>query len=164
LLSIESKVFAPVLRAGDHLGFSLRANPTVQSRQRHDQGGKTSRHDVVMAALKPLPADERGRHRASIIARAGYEWLAARAERSGFALAASRPPDLDDNEDDPGLLTIDGYEQWRFRRIGEAGRISVLEFDGILRVTDPERLLTAVASGIGRARSFGCGLMLLRRL
>jgi CRISPR system Cascade subunit CasE len=39
----------------------------------------------------------------------------------------------------------------------------VLDFEGVLEVTDPVRFLAALANGFGRARAFGCGLMLIRR-
>jgi CRISPR system Cascade subunit CasE len=31
-------------------------------------------------------------------------------------------------------------------------------------VTDPERFTAALVNGIGKARAFGCGLMLIRRV
>jgi CRISPR system Cascade subunit CasE len=163
LLEIDTKPFAPELRKGDRLGFSLRANPTQQSGKKGDSG-KTTRYDVVMHALHATPRDKRGEQRPTAIMQAGYRWLSERAERSGFRLLAKGPPDVYDDEDaDHALLRIDGYEQWRFARIGRKGRISVLDFDGILEVTDPALLLSAIASGFGRARAFGCGLMLIRR-
>lgn len=36
-------------------------------------------------------------------------------------------------------------------------------FEGVLEVTDPERLAEAVATGIGPAKAFGCGLLSLAR-
>jgi CRISPR system Cascade subunit CasE len=40
----------------------------------------------------------------------------------------------------------------------------VLDINGVLTVKDPERFLVALASGFGRARAFGYGLMLIRRV
>lgn len=162
LLDIETQTFAPLLKAGDRLGFSLRANPTHQSRER-GEGGKTVRQDVVMKVLHDVPKEERGERRPALIQQAGYQWLSGQATRSGFRLLAQPGADTED-EDDDSLLRIDGYEQWRFARIGRNGRISVLEFDGVLEVTEPELLLARIASGFGRARAFGCGLMLIRRI
>lgn len=54
-------------------------------------------------------------------------------------------------------------------------RLSVLDLEGILVVTDPAAFLDKVAlklgtasdaaaqAGFGRAKAFGCGLMLLKR-
>ena len=47
LWRIESKPFAPRLASGDHLIFSLRANPTIKKSGGKEQG---KRHDVVMHA------------------------------------------------------------------------------------------------------------------
>ena len=40
----------------------------------------------------------------------------------------------------------------------------VMDFSGMLEVKDPARFLTQLAQGFGRARAFGCGLMLIRRI
>ena len=42
-------------------------------------------------------------------------------------------------------------------------RFSVLDFTGVLEVRDPAAFLAAIARGFGRAKAFGCGLMLIRR-
>lgn len=39
----------------------------------------------------------------------------------------------------------------------------MLEFEGTLTVEDPPRFLSAIATGFGKARAFGLGLMLIRR-
>ena len=40
---------------------------------------------------------------------------------------------------------------------------STLDFEGILTVRDPDSFLAAIARGFGAAKSYGCGLMLIRR-
>jgi CRISPR system Cascade subunit CasE len=39
--------------------------------------------------------------------------------------------------------------------------LNIVQFDGYLQVTDPDKLLTAVQTGIGPAKAFGCGLLSL---
>jgi CRISPR system Cascade subunit CasE len=39
-----------------------------------------------------------------------------------------------------------------------------MDFDWILSVTDKGRFLNALYCGIGPAKAFGCGLMLIRRV
>ena len=51
-----------------------------------------------------------------------------------------------------------------FRRKGLAGKIVQVRFEGILEVKNPESLRTLIESGIGPAKSFGCGLLLIRRV
>ena len=158
LLDVETKPFAPHLVAGQLLGFSLRANPVRQSGANPKFGvARTTRHDVVMHALKALPPAQRAAARPAIIQSEGRAWLEAQAVRSGFAL-------LPFDEDDATSLNIDGYDQLRFERLGQKGVISVLEFDGLLRVIEPDLFLAKLGAGFGRAKGFGCGLMLIRRV
>lgn len=50
-----------------------------------------------------------------------------------------------------------------FHRGGSAGKLVTVTFDGVLTVTSPEVFRNLVASGIGAAKSFGCGLLTLAR-
>jgi CRISPR system Cascade subunit CasE len=147
----ETKEFAPALAAGDRLRFSLRANATRSIKAEGAARGK--RADVVMAALKAVPKAARAEARPGLIADAGSEWLAAQGERHGFALT------------EDAVLHVDGYDQLRLARPdARAITVSVLEFEGILQLTDPVRFLAALAKGFGHAKAFGCGLMLIRRV
>ena len=49
---------------------------------------------------------------------------------------------------------------------GKRGRLrfSTVDLTGELVVTDAARFATTLASGIGRAKAFGCGLLLVRPL
>ncbi|MCW3476872.1 type I-E CRISPR-associated protein Cas6/Cse3/CasE [Limobrevibacterium gyesilva] len=149
LFDVESKPWAPGLRRGDRLGFLLRANPTVARSPAPGVRGK--RHDVVMDALHGMPREERAGARRAAIVTAGAEWLARQGTRAGFALETD-------------LLRIDGYDTVRIPRGGSVcAEFGVLAFEGVLTVTEPAALVAAVTCGLGRARAFGCGLMLLRR-
>lgn len=151
-LDVETKPFEPVLRKGQRLWFSLRANPVRQATHQAEH----KRRDVVMHALYDLPPEERATARPLAIQQAGLAWLEGQGERNGFRLPTP------EDEDQP-TLRIDGYEQLRIPRLGRKGVVSVLEFDGELEVTNPEAFLSRLAAGFGRARAFGCGLMLIRR-
>lgn len=168
LWRVDAKPFAPDLRAGDHLAFKLRVNPVVE---RHgspvlDASGvpklrksgreklKVTRHDVVMdAKLRVGWKDLRETDRPSL-AQLAYEaggcWLRERQERLGVRLADAE-------------LRVDGYRTWR-QRSGKRIALSMLDFGGVLQLVDPERFLTVLLAGIGPAKAFGCGLMLVRRL
>ena len=50
------------------------------------------------------------------------------------------------------------------RETGVSAIFGVLDISGVLIVEDPVRFLAAQAAGFGRARAFGCGLMLIRRV
>lgn len=75
-------------------------------------------------------------------------WLARQGEHHGFAIEAA-------------LVT--GSELLRSRK--QDSRISVLKacFDGRLRVRDCVALASALRSGIGPGKAFGCGLLSLGR-
>jgi CRISPR system Cascade subunit CasE len=144
------KPFAPVLKAGDRLQFSLRANPVVR---RHDpRRGRSVKHDVVMDALRSHPGGERTDHRFAVMRERGFAWLERQAERAGFTVRTDR-------------VRVDGYEQHRVTRKGPAPAMSfsTLDFDGLLTVNDPDAFLAAIAGGFGAAKAYGCGLMLIRR-
>jgi len=149
LFEIDSKDFAPALSAGDRLGFALRANPVVARKAEGAKRGKRS--DVVMDALHSVPKGaERQQRRPDAVITAGRAWLVRLGERHGFQ------PDQD--------VTVDGYETIRIPRSGrDLIRFGRLDFEGTLTVTDPVIFLAALAKGFGRARAFGCGLMLIRR-
>lgn len=138
------KPFAPVVHTGDQLGFVLRANAT-----RAKSDGK--RVDVVMDALHSIPSGQRNTQRMDIAAREGRAWLERQAEKGGFRL-------LDAQLQDYSTETLPS-KNGRKNQI----RFGIIDLAGSLEVTEPELFLKTVAGGLGRAKAFGCGLMLIRR-
>ncbi|MCB1387901.1 MAG: type I-E CRISPR-associated protein Cas6/Cse3/CasE [Rhodobacteraceae bacterium] len=141
----EVKPFAPQLSAGDQLAFSLRANAT---RARKGVG----RVDVVMDALHAVPKGQRAPERMVAAQAAGTEWLAGQGDRAGFRLLAVAVGDY-------SVVALPGH---RGARRGQP-QFGILDMTGAIEVTDPAALLPALAQGFGRAKAFGCGLMLIRR-
>lgn len=147
--------YAPILEVGQRLQFELRANPTV----RHGRDGKSKRHDVVMEAKRrlllerglahwaDLTGDNRPALQALIHQRCGH-WLQRRGENCGFAL------DLDG-------LVVESYLQHR-EKSDEKLQFTTVDFRGRLTVIDPQRFQSALFAGIGHAKAFGCGLLLIR--
>jgi CRISPR system Cascade subunit CasE len=143
LWRIESKPFAPKLLEGQRLRFSLRANPTLR------REGK--RHDVVMDARWKARSLDGEKAPTREIDEPCITWLEARGERCGFELA-------------PGEVQVAGYHQERFGGRGRKDiRLSVVDYEGVLTVREPEAFVKALAAGIGPAKGFGCGLMLVKR-
>jgi CRISPR system Cascade subunit CasE len=151
---VATKPFAPKLAAGVRLGFVLRANPVRTRKASSDPADKRRyRDDVVMQEKRREAREaEAAEHpsQAELIQRVGPGWLADRAERNGFALEA---------------VHVDDYRQHRLVKRGQdqAIRFSTLDYQGVLRVLDAERFLAALGNGIGPAKAFGCGLLLVRR-
>jgi CRISPR system Cascade subunit CasE len=168
LWTVTPKPFAPVLRRGQRLGFSLRASPVV--RRSDGEAARSRRHDVVMDRKKQLArAGRSAGSPAEVIRDAGLTLLMAQGERHGFRLAEVERELVEDD----GLLApakepaarIEAYRQHRILRKGErAITFSTLDFEGVLEVADPEVFLGRVVQGFGPQKAFGCGLMLLRRV
>lgn len=137
------KPFAPSLSAGDRLEFLLRVNATrVRQRQRVD---------VVMDALHDIPKGERAALRMESAGKEGHAWLERQGMTSGFRL-------LDTTVHDYSTVTLPVIR-------GRKGRphFGIIDLSGRLEVEDPDIFIASVAKGFGRARAFGCGLMLVRR-
>lgn len=137
----------PDLRGGDRLSFLLRANATRDLR-----GEKRRRVDVVMHLLHDLSKEQRSGKRMDLAAEAAAEWMAGQGSRAGFV------PDRTDVQD-YRTVTLPGHGG---RRRGEP-RFGILDLTGQITVTDPDAFLRKLAQGFGRAKGFGCGLMLIRR-
>ncbi len=162
---LESKPFAPVLRTGDQLAFMLRANATRDRRSDPQddiaagagrRSGKDHRVDVVMHWMREqergsLSISPRAYRRTDAAEKAGQHWLASQGTRKGFSV-------------DRGLLTIEDYRVIQLkRRSGGHATFGTLDFRGLLTVRDPEVFIEALIAGFGRAKAYGCGLMLIRR-
>ncbi|BBK42272.1 type I-E CRISPR-associated protein Cas6/Cse3/CasE [Allostella vacuolata] len=152
LFELESQEFAPRLQPGDRLRFQLRANPSVAQSQ--PGRGRSKRIDPLAAALSPLDPAQRKERRQAITEAVGRAWLEGHAQRAGFRL----PPESE------ARLTVDG-DAWRTLPRGDQApiRFSMLDFEGTLVVEDPALFLTRLAQGFGPQKTFGCGLMLIRR-
>jgi len=192
LFQIETRPYAPDLAAGDQLAFRLRANPVISRKQPGRKNSAS--HDVVMDAqhqclgqlcqqagissggakreriqrLQKLPAEQllpllaQASPTAPVTklpallqqvqAQALHRWLAVRGEDRGFQLS------------DQCGLECTGY-QWNTlaEKSRKAGFASV-DYEGVLTVTDPDRFTPMLVNGLGKARAFGCGLMMVRRI
>lgn len=51
-----------------------------------------------------------------------------------------------------------------FRKGNRGGKLVTVTFEGMLRVNQPEVLVAHLENGIGPAKVFGCGLLLVRRI
>ncbi len=152
LWRIETKRYEPKIWSGQRLGFLLRVNPV---RSKRDASRKQHRHDLVMEAKRSLKQEgkwEKGRPpEQEIIQREGFAWLTSRSSKNGFS--------VNENE-----VRVDGYRQhrWYKPRGGHQVRFSTVEITGRLTVTDPELFKEVLLRGIGPAKGFGCGLLMVR--
>lgn len=155
---VQSRSYDPQLLEGQRLSFQLCANPVVTKK---NDAGKSQRHDVVMQAKKQLLA-ERGFNAEAkwkdlpdedckpllyeLVQKSCIDWLQSRTSNHGFTLIDA---------------SVDAYEQ---NRAGKRDiRFSTVDFSGDLLVTDPELFQQALFNGLGHAKAFGCGLLLVKR-
>ena len=151
LWEVLPKEYKPKLFSDQRLGFTLCANPI---RSRRDENRKQQRHDVVMEEKLKLKKEGENISLPEIVQEQGYRWLEERAVSHGFSIS-------------PKSVRVDGYRQHRlFKRKGNKPMtFSTLDFNGILVVTEPDVFVEkCLFSGIGPAKAFGCGLMLVRRI
>ena len=138
------KSFEPNLAVGDRLRFVLRANATKTTR------GK--RVDVVMDLLHDEPPEKRAEKRMQLAQVAGETWMARQGETKGFR---------------PLETVVEGYSVVELghetKKRANRPHLGILDLSGTLTVTNPTRFLTSVAQGFGRAKAWGCGLMMIRR-
>lgn len=156
IFQVETKHFAPKLVAGDKLAFRLRANPTISSKTGDGKSLRGQRHDVMMHARKSAEAE--GITDQTIIRQlmdqAALDWLTKDERAAGMGVRFDTIP------------SIIASSQHRTSKKNQpsAIRFSSVDYEGVITVAEPDVLLNQIAAGIGRAKAFGCGLMLLRRV
>lgn len=124
------------LGAGQRWLFRVRANPIRNARP--PEGGRGERVPLLRV-------------------QENLTWLTDRSAGWGFSVA--------DGEHGPNLRVTEKRTE-RFRRGGPGGRLVTLAtaaFEGVLEVTDPDRLANTLSQGIGAGKAYGCGLMTLAR-
>lgn len=151
---IDSKIYSPKLWKGQSLSFVIRVNPV---RAKRDEQNKLHRHDVVMDAKTHIKKQGNGTDEdmslSDIVQEEGTKWLETRSERCGFSI-------------DRGHIRVDGYRQHivHKRKSTSPIRFSTLDIGGVLTVIEPELFAEALYNGIGPAKGFGCGMMMVKKL
>lgn len=149
VLLIGKREFHPNPSAGQRLAFLLTANPVktivdveVEAKpdklRRHVE--RNDRHGEKIARLPksrvPIVKEEEQR-----------QWLARKLADAGMVEAVSVLP----------------HAPTYFRKGNRGGKLVTVTFEGVLNVADAERLTGLLEAGIGTAKAFGCGLLLVRR-
>ena len=149
--NIHTKEYKPKLRTGQLLGFTVCANPILAKRE---ENGQQKRHDVIMEEKLKLKKEGKDCDIPDIVQKNGLKWLEERAVSHGFSIASNN-------------VRVDGYRQHKFfkKKSNNSISLSTVDFNGILTVTDPDAFIDkCLFKGIGPAKGFGCGLMLVRRV
>lgn len=118
-----------------HYRFDLRANPTKKVTPKGEDGRRRGQGKREALRTKPLLED----------------WMLRKASAAGFAI-------------EPGSLRITarGLTQFSKQTAEQHGTLNIVDFGGTLRVLNRTAFEAAFANGIGSAKAFGCGLLLLQ--
>lgn len=134
LLLVGTREINPCPSAGQRLSFVLTANPV-----------KT----IVDAQRDAKPGKQSEKCRVPLIKEEDQrQWLLRKLGEAGEIEAVSVLP----------------HAPLYFRKGNRGGKLVTATFEGELRVSNPDRLTTLLENGIGPAKAFGCGLLLVRRI
>jgi CRISPR system Cascade subunit CasE len=132
-IAFNKKGYTPVFPAGSRFHFDLKANPT-KCVSKPDSHGRMPRHGNRVPLIKEKDLED---------------WLIRKGSTGGFSLV-------------PGCaLDIGPAVQHHFRHKERVGYHSGVRYRGTLEVTDKEKFRQNYNKGIGGAKGFGFGLLLL---
>ncbi len=134
VMLIGTRELSPCPSADQHLAFLLTANP-VKTIIDTQRENKSGKQSEKCRV--PLIKEEAQR-----------QWLSRKLRDSGEVEAVSVLP----------------HAPLYFRKGSRGGKLVTVTFEGVLRVKDPARLIGLLENGIGPAKAFGCGLLLVRRV
>ncbi|MEZ3162156.1 type I-E CRISPR-associated protein Cas6/Cse3/CasE [Microbacterium sp. BWT-B31] len=139
----QVREYGPLLERveqGHRYAFRLTANPTRSSRVEESRRGKVYGH---------------------VTARQQEEWLLRRQEAAGFTVARALAVESAADGEIPAALdlVVSDRRTLTFSRRETRVTLRVATFEGTLTVTDREAFKRTLTHGIGRAKSYGCGLM-----
>jgi CRISPR system Cascade subunit CasE len=149
---VVSPKYQPQLKTGEHLYFNLRANPVIKRKE----NGKAKEYGLVMDAKyqfkkngqsyqEQLSLDE-------LIHQVCMKWLVRKGEQHGFSVRQFE-------------VTIDNAREYLIKSpTKQEYMLRTHDFSGVLTVVDPDAFINALFTGIGSAKAFGCGLMLVKRV
>ena len=139
----ETKPIPPTYFQARRYRFHLRANPThkpVKDKDGHYIAAAKKRKRRVVTGEVELAA-----------------WLQRKGETGGFRLSASAPLET--------WSEVQRFEKHPAKGPQHHGIHGTVDFSGVIEITDPALFLTATfAKGIGSAKAFGFGLLVLAPL
>lgn len=131
---LGTREFSPKPAEGMQLAFVLTANPV-----------KT----IADKEREAKPGKQSEKCRVPLIAEADQlAWLKRKLEGAATV----------------NVATVLKHPPLGFRKSNYAGKLSTVTYEGTLTVTDPHALAFHLENGVGPAKAFGCGLLLVRRV
>jgi CRISPR system Cascade subunit CasE len=144
--------YQPDIETNERLYFKLTANPIIKRKE----NGKAKEYSLIMDAKQRFKIDKQDYldqySLDELIYDVGIKWLTRKGEQHGFAVKRFE-------------VIINNDREYNIKPIGRQEYIlRTLDFSGMLTVTDPSLFLKALYEGIGSAKGFGCGLMMVKRV
>lgn len=165
LFLVETKSFNPLIETGLELDFQLRANPVITRQKK--------RYDVLMDAKYQARAQGEPKEKWwSLQTDAACHWLEKQGGKHGFELIDPSVKDFyrwagEETKSDSsvGRACVKSYQQHSFQR--QAGQKPVIyssvDFTGMLKITDAVKFQQVLYEGLGKSKSLGCGLLMIKR-
>lgn len=145
--SWRSKAVPEGFLAAPAFRFSLVANPTQKQVVRDAAGArKKNGRRIPILHREDIEDRETGKTRHGLLS-----WLTRKGVAHGFAFDATT------------VRTVPRARHY-FIKGGSVGLHTGVEFQGLLRVTEPDKFRDAFARGIGSAKAFGFGMLVLAPL
>ena len=134
LIVVGTREFQPQPVAGQRLAFLLTANPV-----------KT----ITDAQRDAKPGKQSEKCRVPLIKEEDQrEWITRKLAGTGEIEA----------------VCVLRHAPTHFRKGNRAGKLATATFDGMMCVLDPIALVSLLKNGVGPAKGFGCGLLMVRRV
>jgi CRISPR system Cascade subunit CasE len=151
----DFKEFEPSFTRGQRLRFRLRANPTKKV-------ASLTRAERLAGVRVRDENSKNGRRLALLREHDQVTWLLHKGEHAGFRIPGEWTASTEDRQVANFRVEVISEGWVRLGKEGHTGgRFYAVRFEGMLEVTDPERLRCAVGDGIGSAKGFGFGLLSL---
>lgn len=146
LWDIKVKSFQPKLTTHQRLHFKLCANPRIT---RKATNGKPQYFDIVQNTwFQNKDKINQGLlNKNELMQATAAQWLKRKATQHGFKVEAA---------------IVENFQRLRLSNKKHSIRFSTLDFIGALTITNPELFHHALINGIGSAKGFGCGLLMVK--
>jgi CRISPR system Cascade subunit CasE len=140
------KEIAPSFFSHRYYAFDLRAN-AVKAKVQRGHNGET--------LYKPNGKRKSGKRRPLVKPDELHEWLVRKAANGGFRIVEGKPLDISP--------VVENHFKKRDKKTGteQSAYHGGVQFRGTIEITDPKKFIETYQSGIGSAKSFGFGMLLL---
>lgn len=148
IFDISTVPFMLDLTEGDQVSLRMRVSPVIYKAV--EGARRPKRHDLIMDTIYNTTG-ERSQIRQELVQRSTTEWLLAQGMVHGFRLEVSK-------------TIVSGYRPLSILEPdGRKLSFSTVDVECTVEIFDVEKFLACLKLGLGGSRSFGCGLILIKK-